>query len=453
MAERGEAAGTSASRDDRETLLEIARMITGADPSRHPNGTETPEGADNNGAATVGDDFPLSGETAGQSFEDAPEGMALCSNGDLTRANPSFALAFGYPSPEALIAAGGLNAVFPDLPAAMTGYGKHQVLDAVTRSRRQVKMPVAIHEIAGEDGASAMLLVLNPEDPPEAIETAVDSAAANQESHSAAACGMDNPETPETPLARQEDTASPGIGKKSRKQRANAEAAFLARVSHDIRTPLNSIIGFAQLMKAEQAGPLGSERYHGYIRDILESGEYALNLINDLMIISRIDSGAFALNFAAVDVSELAAECVAAVQPQAHKQRVFLRVSLDEGLPLALADRPTLERILVNLLRNAVKFTRPGGQVILEARTKSSGAVRLRVQDNGPGMSDAEIERAMQPFSQSDTAPRDHLGNGLTLPLTRALAKANRAKFRLDSAAGRGTRITVTFPASRTIKR
>jgi signal transduction histidine kinase len=110
-----------------------------------------------------------------------------------------------------------------------------------------------------------------------------------------------------------------------------------------------------------------------------------------------------------------------------------------------------MKQILLNLLSNAIKFTNAGGQIVVGSRRKASGAVRVRVQDNGVGMSEAEIEQAKQPFRQLDTAPRKQVGTGLGLPLTRALVKANRAKFKLASAARSGTRVTVTFPAERTV--
>lgn len=454
MAERSEGPSTSAMRDDRETLLEIARQITGEMPPRDGDDASKPDAT-----GTVGNTVAPGGADAEGSFEDAKAGMAICARGKILRANPSFALAFGYGSPDALIAAGGLSAIFPTEkpamePEAVNG-GARQVLEALTRSRRRIKVPVRVQTITGEDGEPAALLVLHPE-PEEsgaslAPEVTPPAAKPEAEPKEAVARNTSSAELPGPPLQR--DAGKPRKTKAKAVHRANGEADFLARVSHDIRIPLNSIIGFAQLMQAEQAGPLGSERYRGYASDILESGECALKLIDDLLIISRIENDSFELNFVSVDLNELINECVAAVHPQAHRERVILRAALDETLPLVLADRPTLERIVLDLLGNAVACTNAGGQVIIESRTKPSGAVQLRVQDSSGGMSEDEIEQALQPLVQRDTTLRKPFGNGLALPLTKALAKANRAKFRLDSVAGRGTRIAVTFPGRRTAAR
>ena len=234
---------------------------------------------------------------------------------------------------------------------------------------------------------------------------------------------------------------------------ASPELEFLAKVSHEIRTPLNSIIGFAELMKEERLGPVGNERYKTYIGDIEASGQYALSLINDLLDISRIQAGEFELNFTSVDINEVIGECVRRMQPQAQKERVLLRMSAGDDVPLVLADRRSVTQMLNNLLSNAVKFTGPGGQVIVCSHRKASGAVRLRVIDNGTGMSEEEAERAMRPFQQVDALPRKQVGTGLGLPLTKALARANHAKFKLKSDPASGTKISITFPAKRTVKR
>lgn len=485
MAERSDGPDTTAARDDRETLLEIARQITGKMPACETDDTGAPDED-----APPADNSHFNG--ADRSFRDSPSGMAICAEGRILRANPSFALAFGYPSPEALIAAGGLAAIFPADrqaidPATVNG-GTRRLLNATTRSRRRVKMPVALHAVTGEEDGPAILIVLHPgggdghsireaereparprvvpdPEPDSVIETApaaIETPATTQQTGPALPEELPEPAESQGPAdasAATPDIAGsaaeserPASGVKD-KARSVAEAEFLARVSHDIRTPLNSIIGFAQLMTSEQAGPLGNERYRAYAGDILESGEYALKLIDDLLIISRIEAGTFELNFASVDLNELIGECVSAVHGEAHKRRVFLRASLGDASPLVLADRPTLERIVLNLLNNAVTGSHPGGQVIVEYRTKPSGAVQIRVQDNGSGMSDAEIAQALQPLVQCDTAPRPQFGNGLALPLTKALAKANRAKFRLESELGCGTRIAITFPSQRTVSR
>jgi signal transduction histidine kinase len=235
--------------------------------------------------------------------------------------------------------------------------------------------------------------------------------------------------------------------------RPQADAAasrldFLAKVSHEVRTPLNSIIGFAELMLQERFGPIGNRRYKGYVEDIHQSGLYALSLLNDLLDISKIEAGKFELNFTAVDVGEIVEDCAASLQPLAKRARILLRTSLAPDLPTVVADPRRLKQVLLNLLTNAIKFTNEGGQVIVSG-SMVDGELRLRVRDNGIGMTKDEIAFAMQPFHQLDTAPRKQTGTGLGLPVTKALVDANRARLALTSEPGVGTSADVIFPAER----
>jgi len=137
------------------------------------------------------------------------------------------------------------------------------------------------------------------------------------------------------------------------------------------------------------------------------------------------------------------------MQPQAQRQRVLLRTSFADNLARVLADRRSIKQIVLNLVSNAIKFTKPGGQVIVSTQSTASGGVRIRVRDTGIGMSRDEIAIALQPFQQLDTAPRKQTGTGLGLPLTKALVEANRAQFKLRSISNSGTRIEIIFPQDR----
>jgi signal transduction histidine kinase len=227
---------------------------------------------------------------------------------------------------------------------------------------------------------------------------------------------------------------------------------FLAKVSHEVRTPLNSIIGFAELMLHERFGPIGNTRYKGYAEDIHQSGLYALSLLNDLLDISKIEAGKFELDFTSVDVGEVVEACVASLQPLAKRTRIVLRSSFADDLPLVLADPRRLRQILLNLLTNAIKFTREGGQVIVSG-TMVDNELRLRVRDSGVGMSENDIAYAMQPFHQLDTSPRHQSGTGLGLPLTKALTDAIRARLELTSEPGVGTSADVIFSKERLFRR
>ncbi|MCB1418762.1 MAG: PAS domain S-box protein [Notoacmeibacter sp.] len=227
---------------------------------------------------------------------------------------------------------------------------------------------------------------------------------------------------------------------------------FLARVSHEIRTPLNAIIGFSELMIGERFGPVGNERYKDYLRDINRSGNHVLDLVNDLLDISKIEAGQQELSYEAVALNDALAEAVAIMQPQANRERVIIRSSFASGLPDVVADLRSIKQIALNLLSNAVKFTPPGGQVIVSTVYEPGGEVVMRVRDTGIGMTDADVEHALKPFKQLNTMRRTRGdGTGLGLPLTKAMVEANRAVFSINSKPGDGTMVQVTFPAPRVL--
>jgi signal transduction histidine kinase len=228
-------------------------------------------------------------------------------------------------------------------------------------------------------------------------------------------------------------------------ERANAaKSDFLARVSHEIRTPLSAILGFAEVMMEERFGPVGNERYKQYLNDIHVSGEHVLSLVNDLLDLSKIEAGKLELEFERVDVNAVVGECVSIMHAQASRARVVMRLSLAPRLPRIRADRRSLKQILLNLLSNAVKFNQPGGQVIVSSALTDTGFVMLRIKDTGVGMSNEEIETALEPFRQ--LAPtREVSGTGLGLPVTKALIEANHASFTIKSRKNEGTLVEIAF--------
>ena len=227
---------------------------------------------------------------------------------------------------------------------------------------------------------------------------------------------------------------------------------FLAKISHEMRTPLNAIIGFAEVMMEERFGPNGSDRYREYLKDIHQSGGHLISLINDLLDLSKIEAGKLELNFASVDLNEVAKQSMSIMQPQANRERIIIRSALAENLPPVVADERSIRQIVLNLLSNSVKFTKPGGQVILSTSLTEKGEVVLRVRDTGIGMSEDEVSAALEPFRQLSTSGRDHKeGTGLGLPLTKALAEANRASFQIKSAVNAGTLVEVAFPSTRVL--
>jgi PAS domain S-box-containing protein len=227
---------------------------------------------------------------------------------------------------------------------------------------------------------------------------------------------------------------------------------FLARVSHEIRTPLNAVIGFSEVMLEERFGPVGSERYRQYLRDIHTSGEHLMSLLNDLLDLSKIEAGKMELSFGEVDLNDVVQQCLAIMQPQANQGRIIVRTSLPLSVPKVVADIRSVRQIALNLMSNAIKFTDPGGQIIVSTLYEPSGEVSLRVRDTGRGMDAADVELALEPFRQVPTTLNQVItGTGLGLPLTKALVEANRAQFMLDSTPGEGTLAKVTFPLQRVL--
>ncbi|GGF96592.1 PAS domain-containing sensor histidine kinase [Rhizobium wenxiniae] len=234
---------------------------------------------------------------------------------------------------------------------------------------------------------------------------------------------------------------------------ANAhKSEFLAHVSHEIRTPLNAIIGFADMMASERLGPVGHPRYIEYSNDIGRSGRHVLDIVNDLLDISKIEAGELDLDFVAVGLDETVSEAVSLVQPQANGQRVIIRTALSQAVPQVVADLRSIKQIVLNILSNAIRFTPSGGQIVVSTAYEANGSVVLRIRDTGIGMNRAELELAMKPFRQVAGASRKRGdGTGLGLPLTKAMVDANRANFAITSAPNEGTLVEITFPSQRVL--
>jgi signal transduction histidine kinase len=233
---------------------------------------------------------------------------------------------------------------------------------------------------------------------------------------------------------------------------AASKAEFLAKISHEIRTPLNAMTGFAEVIMAERFGPIGNERYREYVRDILNAGTHLISMLNDLLDLSKIETGQIELDLANVNLNDITQQCVGIMQPQASRARIIIRTSLTPSLPLVVADERSLRQIVLNLLSNSIRFTGPGGQVIVSSAFSDAHEAVLRVRDTGVGMSEKDIQTALEPFQHTATSGSfGSGGTGFGLPLTKALAEANRANFSIKSAPNAGTLVEIAFPPSRIV--
>ncbi|MPY73078.1 MAG: hypothetical protein GEU87_02350 [Alphaproteobacteria bacterium] len=231
-----------------------------------------------------------------------------------------------------------------------------------------------------------------------------------------------------------------------------SKSEFVANMSHELRTPLNAIIGFSETLQLEVLGPLGSERYRAYANDICNSGRHLLSLINDILDLSKVESGVDDLYEEEIDVAEVVRALVVLVRPHAEKGKVELALDIQDGLPLLVADERKIKQILVNILSNAIKFTRPGGRVSLRVQQADSGQFEFLTRDNGIGMAPDEVEKALLKFGQIDSdLNRKYNGTGLGLPLSKALTELHGGVLEIDSIKYNGTTVTVRMPASRSL--
>jgi PAS domain S-box-containing protein len=225
-----------------------------------------------------------------------------------------------------------------------------------------------------------------------------------------------------------------------------AHADMLARLSREVSVPLNAILGLAEGMMDAQPGSSGDERYADYARDIRISGKRAIAVINDLLELSRIETGEVDLAFANQNLNEMVESCVTAMQPQASRERIVIRTSLAQALPPVVADSRALRQITLNLIGNSIHLANPAGQVIVSTALSDVGDVVLRVRDTGHGLNDNEIAAALEPFRNLQSAEQASDGSPVSLSLTKALVEANRGRFHIKTGGRSGTLIEIVFP-------
>ena len=228
-----------------------------------------------------------------------------------------------------------------------------------------------------------------------------------------------------------------------------AKSEFLANMSHELRTPLNAIIGFAEVMEAEIMGPIGRDCYKDYARDIKTSGLHLMDIIGDILDMSKIEAGKVDLQEAFVDLLSTVNACIKLIDERAKEAGVELLTRIPPDLPAVRADGRKLKQILINLLSNAVKFTPSGGRVTLTARA-DAGGIAIAVADTGIGMAPDDITRALTPFMQVESfLSRRFEGTGLGLPLADSLTRRHGGTLTVDSEVGKGTTVTINLPANR----
>jgi len=231
---------------------------------------------------------------------------------------------------------------------------------------------------------------------------------------------------------------------------ARVKTDFVAHVSHELRTPLNAVIGFGEVLEKQIFGPLGNPKYAEYARDIRESGQHLLSLINDVLDLSKIEAGRMNLHREALPPDELVRASLVLVSGLAQARGTTVRVEMPDDLPAISGDARAVKQMLVNLLSNALKFTPPGGDVCIRAESLPR-CVALTVSDDGPGMTPEQQTIALTPFGQvSGMVAGTERGTGLGLALANRLAELHGAPLDIRSAPGRGTQVTFRLPMAAT---
>jgi signal transduction histidine kinase len=230
---------------------------------------------------------------------------------------------------------------------------------------------------------------------------------------------------------------------------SQAKSEFLATVSHELRTPLNAIIGFSEVIMRETLGPVGNEQYRNYMKDIHESGVHLLEIINDILDLTKAEAGKLELVDELVDLQPLIAACCRLMRQRAETARLDFVTEIPRLLPILRGDSRKIKQVLINLLSNSIKFTPPGGRVEIRAEFDAARRLVIAVSDTGIGISEADQARVFQPFVQVDSSlTRRHQGTGLGLSLVRAMVELHGGEVALESALGVGTRVAITFPPS-----
>jgi two-component system cell cycle sensor histidine kinase PleC len=229
-----------------------------------------------------------------------------------------------------------------------------------------------------------------------------------------------------------------------------AKSQFLATMSHELRTPLNAIIGFSEVLKSELLGPHQVPQYKEYAADIHASGQHLLNLINELLDLSRIEAGKYELNEEAVSLVDIAEDCRRMMELRAKAKGIELTFSYGKNLPKLWGDERAIRQVILNLLSNAIKFTPQSGKITCVVNRSADGGQLISVKDNGPGIPEDEIETVLSSFGQGSLAQKTaEQGAGLGLPIVQKIMDLHQGRFDLFSKLRFGTEVIATFPRAR----
>jgi signal transduction histidine kinase len=256
----------------------------------------------------------------------------------------------------------------------------------------------------------------------------------------------------EQELVRREEVEKELSASVAKAELANrAKTEFLANMSHELRTPLNAVLGFAEMLRQETFGPLGHEKYREYAEIICSSGNHLLSLIGDVLDVAALEAGEVRLEEEAIDVKEAVASCCRMLAHRLEQKRLTIENSVEDDLPLLLADRRRLQQILINLLGNAIKFTPDGGRIRVSGAITEDGQMAIEIADSGIGIREEDLAKVLRPFWQvaGQSRMRDAEGAGLGLYLVDALMALHGGSLRLESEVARGTTARLIFAGSR----
>lgn len=255
-------------------------------------------------------------------------------------------------------------------------------------------------------------------------------------------------------IAELEQAKSISDEARRRAESANiAKSRFLATMSHELRTPLNAVLGFSEVMKSEILGPHSVPTYKEYAKDIHESGQHLLNLINEILDLSRIEAGRYELQEQAVALADVAEDCRRLLKLRAEKKGLMIIQNYQEKLPKIWADERAIRQVCLNLLSNAIKFTPANGTISITIGATEAGGQYLSVNDTGPGIPEEEIPRVLKSFGQGTLAHKTaEGGTGLGLPIVKGLVELHGGTFDLKSKLRHGTLVTVILPPERVMQ-